>query len=44
MPEFSAKNFCDGLEMKFASQLDRIQQAGVPETTAKGITPCFTFG
>jgi len=26
MSEFSAKNFCDGLEMKFASPSDGIQQ------------------
>jgi len=39
MPEFSAKNFCDGLEMKFASPLDRIQQVGAPATAAKSVTP-----
>jgi len=44
MPEFSTKNFCDGLEMTFASPLGDIQQAGVPETAAKSVTPCFTFG
>jgi len=37
MPEFSAKNFCDGLEMKFASPSDGIQQAGAPETAAKSV-------
>jgi len=44
MPELSAKNFCDGLEMKFASPLGGIQQAGAPDTAAKSVTPCFTFG
>jgi len=34
MPEFSAKNFWDGLEKKFASPSDGIQQADVPETAA----------
>jgi len=38
------KNFCDGLEMKFTSPLGVIQQAGAPETAAKSVTPCFTFG
>jgi len=37
MPVFSAKNFCDGLEMKFASPSDEIQQAGAPETAAKSL-------
>ena len=37
MPELSAKNFCDGLEMKFASPSDGIQQAGAPETAAKSV-------
>ena len=37
MPEFSAKNFCDGLEMKFASASDGIQLAGAPETAAKSV-------
>jgi len=37
MQEFSAKNFCDGLEMKFASPSDGIQQAGAPETAAKSV-------
>jgi len=44
MPEFSDKNFCDGLEMKFASPSAGIQQAGAPEIAAKSVTPCFTFG
>jgi len=44
MPELSAKNFCDGLEMKFASPLCGIQQAGASETAGKSVTPCFTFG
>jgi len=44
MQEFSANNFCDGLEIKFASPLDGVQQAGAPETAAKSVTPCFTFG
>ena len=43
MPKFSAKNFCDGLEMKSASPSAVIQQAGAPETAAKSVTPCFTF-
>jgi len=30
--------------MKFASPLGDIQQAGAPETVAKSVTPCFTFG
>jgi len=29
--------------MKFTS-LGDIQQAGVPETPAKSVAPCFTFG
>jgi len=37
-------NFCHGLEMKFASPSGGIQQAGTPETVAKNVTPCFTFG
>jgi len=41
MPEFSANNFCDGLEKKFASPSDGIQQAGPPETAAKRVTPCL---
>jgi len=32
----SANNFCDGLEKKFASPSDGIQQAG-----AKSVTPCL---
>jgi len=44
MPEFSANNFCVGLKMKFASPSAGIQQAGAPETAAKSVTPCFTFG
>jgi len=42
MPEFSANNFCHGLQMKFASPSAGIQQAGAPETAAKSATPCFT--
>jgi len=38
------RNFCDGIEMKFASPLGGIQQAGAPETPAKYVAPCFTFG
>jgi len=30
--------------MKFTSTLGDIQQAGAPETPAKSVTPCFTFG
>jgi len=30
--------------MKFASPLGAIQQAGAPETAAKNVTPCVTFG
>jgi len=37
MPELSAKTFCDGLEMKFASPSDGIQEAGAPETAAKSV-------
>jgi len=40
-PEFPEKNFCDGLEMKRASPLGGIQQAGAPETAAITVTPCF---
>jgi len=29
------EEFCDGLEVKFASPLEGIQQAGAPETTIK---------
>jgi len=32
---------CDGREMKLTSPLGGIQQAGVPETSAKSLTPCF---
>jgi len=42
--ELSERNFCDGLEMKLASPLGWIQQAGASETAAKIVTPCFTFG
>jgi len=38
MPGLLERNFCDGFEM------DGIQQAGAPETAAKGVDPCFTFG
>jgi len=41
MPEFSAKNFCDGLEMKFASPSAGIQQTGAPETAAKPLSFYF---
>jgi len=44
MPVFSANNFCNCLEMKFASPSAGIPQAGAPETAAKSVTPCFTFG
>jgi len=37
MPEFSANNFCDGVEMKFASPSVGIQQAAAPETAAKRV-------
>jgi len=37
MPEFSEKNFCDGLEMEFASPSDGTQHAGAPETAAKSV-------
>jgi len=30
--------------MKFTSPLGEIQQARTPETPAKRVTPCFTFG
>jgi len=34
--------FCDGFEMRLASPLGGIQQAGAPETTAKSVRPtCF---
>ena len=38
------KKFFDWLEIKFTSSLGEIQQAGAPETVAKSVTPCFTFG
>jgi len=44
MPELSEKNFCDGVEMKCASPIGGIQQAGAPETAAKSVAPYFTFG
>jgi len=44
MPDLSERNFCDGLETKFTSQLGGIQQASAPETNAKSVTPCFAFG
>jgi len=34
----------DGLEIKFILPLGEIQQAGAPETAAKSVSPCFTFG
>jgi len=40
-PELSEWNFYGRLELKFASPLRGIQQAGAPETAAKIITPCF---
>jgi len=42
-PVLSARYFCDGLEMKFASSVGGIQQAGASETAAKSATPCFYF-
>jgi len=44
MPELSERNFCDGLEMMLTLPVGGIQQAGAPETAAKSVTPCFTFG
>jgi len=38
------RNFCDGLEMKVASPLGGIQQAGAAEAAGKSISPCFTSG
>jgi len=38
------EEFCDGLEVKFTSPLEGIQQAGAPETAMKNFTPCFTCG
>jgi len=43
-PELSERNFCEGLQIKFIPPLGEIQQAGAPETPAKSVTPCFTFG
>jgi len=43
-PELSERNLGDGLEMKFTSPLDWMQQAGASETAAKSVAPCFTFG
>jgi len=44
MPELSERNFRDGLEMMLTLPVGGIQQAGAPETAAKSVTPCFTFG
>ena len=44
MPKFSAKNFCDGLEMKFASPSAGMQQAGAPETAAKSVILLLSVG
>jgi len=44
MVGLTEKNLCDGIEMKFTSPSGDIQQAGGPETPAKSVTPCFTFG
>jgi len=44
MEGLTEKNLCDGIEMKFTSSSGDIQQAGGPETPAKSVTPCFTFG
>ena len=44
MTELSNRNFCCGLERKFASRLGGIQQAGSAETAAKSVTPRFIFG
>jgi len=41
MPELSERHFCDGLEMKFTSLLDVIQQAGALERAAKSINSLF---
>jgi len=38
------EEFCDGIEMKFIPPLGRIQQVGAPETAAKSVALCFTFG
>jgi len=42
-PELSKRNFCDGLEIKFASPLGQIQRAGASETVQKSVTSCFTL-
>jgi len=44
MIEFSAKNFCDGFEMKFASPSAVIQQADAPETAAKSVILLLSVG
>jgi len=43
MPELSERHFCDGLEMKFTSPLDVIEQAGAPGTAVKSINSLFYF-
>ena len=42
-PEISERNFCDGLEMKFAPPLGGMQQVGATETVAKSAIFCFYF-
>jgi len=44
MPELSERNFCDGFEMKFTSQIGGMQQDGTQETATKSVTSWFTFG
>jgi len=44
MSELSERNFYNDLKMKFTSPSGGIQQAGEPETAAKSVTHCFTFG
>ena len=39
------RRICDGLEMKLICPLGGIQQAGVPKTASKSVTPIvFTCG
>jgi len=44
MAGLTERNFCDGTEMKFESPFGDIQQGSAPETPAKSVTPCFSFG
>jgi len=41
IPEILERNFCDGLEMKFAPGLGGMQQVDAVETAAESVIACF---